>query len=200
MQLSFPCSILLIVGVNEKTKLPCLDKRHGFLFQFPHFRLINKSINGEVGPMNFTKLMTLVVCLLVSTSIYAKTAPAKISEVFVDTDNNQLVISGSGFDTPDVSLGEYPDFLNLDSSTGDYELVVDLPLNIPDGDYKLTISQITRTYVDPKGYAITTSKDDWDLTIGAVGPEGPQGDKGDTGLQGDQGDTGADGADATHAV
>ena len=139
--------------------------------------------------MSFTKLCISVLLLLASTTVLAKGAQPQIAEVFVDTDNNQLVISGSGFDSPDVSvsLGGYPDFLilNTDLSTEE-ELVVDLPGIVGAGDYKLTVSQ------GRKG----KNQDDYDLTIGAVGPPGEQGFTGPSGQVGPRGPEGLSGTDA----
>ena len=142
--------------------------------------------------MSFAKLWLSVLFLLVSTTVLAQNAKPEITEVFVDTENNQLIISGSGFDSPDVSvnLGGYPDALTLDTdlSTAE-ELVVDLPDNVGAGDYKLTVSQ------GKKG----KDQDDYDLTIGAIalagpaGPAGPPGAPGPAGPEGAPGPAGAQG-------
>lgn len=128
--------------------------------------------------MSFTRLFISVLFLLVSTNVLAKGETPQISEVLIDLDNNQLIISGSGFDNPDIRLGGYPDLLTLDSEVSDANfLVVDLPDAVDAGDYRLTVSQ------GKKG----KDQDDYDLTFGAVGPQGergPKGDKGDPGAQG----------------
>ena len=129
--------------------------------------------------MSFTKLSISILCLALSTTALAKKLTPQISEVWIDTDNNQLVISGSGFDNPDVSLGAYAGFLPPVSSSAD-EVVVELPDPVDAGDYKLTVRQ-------GKG---GKDQDYYDLTIGAVGPRG---EKGDTGEQGSKGDTGEQG-------
>jgi len=76
----------------------------------------------------------------------------------VNAENHQVVIQGSNFNYPNVSLGEYTSFLTPVSFDGDFQVVVELPLNIPDGDYKLTVSQ------GIQGFDL----DVYDLTIGAA--------------------------------
>ena len=133
--------------------------------------------------MLFTKLGLSILVLLVSTTVIAKGAKPEITEVFVDTDHNQLVITGSGFASPDVNvrLGGYPDVLTLDPDlSSPEELVVDLPGEVAAGDYKLTVSQ------GKNG----EDQDDYDLTIGANGAEGPAGPTGPAGAQGPTGPAG----------
>ena len=111
-----------------------------------------------------TKIVLLMVCsllLILSFPALAKKVTPEISEVFVDTVNNQLVIIGTGLDNADVSLGEYPDYLTPVLTMEDDELVVELPAGILEGDYKLTVS--TRA----KGRKKMSRADEYDLTIGA---------------------------------
>ena len=138
--------------------------------------------------MSLKKLCICVLFLLVSTNVLAKGAEPQISEVMIDLDNNQLIISGSGFDNPDVKFGGYEELLTLDSDLSDENfLVVDLPIGVGAGDYRLTVSQ------GKKG----KDRDDYDLTIGAVGPQGEQGLQGPVGPQGP---VGADGATGPQGV
>lgn len=127
--------------------------------------------------MSYGKFFISVLCLLFSTTVLAKKLTLQISEIWVDSDNNQLVISGSGFDSPDVSLGAYSGFL-VPVSTAEDEVVVELPNALDAGDYKLIVSQ------GKNG----NDQVDYDLTIGAVGPQGEQGPPGADGTGG-----GADG-------
>ena len=89
-----------------------------------------------------------------------------------------IVIKGEDFDfgSPlDVALGEFGS-LFLTSASGT-EIIADLPVNIPDGDYLLTVSTGNGQ----------SQNDEYDLTIGAVGPQGeqgPQGPQGPPGLSG----------------
>jgi len=123
--------------------------------------------------MNKLIIVLLAVCM--SASAFAKDKDPQISEVFVT--DTQIVILGSNFDEPEVSLGDagslvlaHPAEINV--------LVAILPADpMTAGDYKLTVSQGK----DGK-YLVS-----YDLTIGAVGPQGPQGEKGDTGPQGPTG-------------
>ena len=95
-----------------------------------------------------TKIVLLMVCsllLILSFPAIAKKNTPEISEVFVDTLNNQLVIIGTGLNNADVSLGEYPDYLTPVATMEDDELVVELPAGILEGDYKLTVSTRTKS-------------------------------------------------------
>ena len=141
------------------------------------------------------KLIIVLLAVCLSASAFAVDKDPQISEVFVT--DTQIVILGSNFEEPEVSLGDagslvlaHPAEINV--------LVAILPADpMTAGDYKLTVSQGK----DGK-YLVS-----YDLTIGAVGPQGPQGvqgEKGDTGaastvqgprgIQGEKGDTGAAGA------
>ena len=111
-----------------------------------------------------TKLVLLMVCsllLVFSFPALAKNDSPEISEVFVDRVNNQLVLTGTGLDNANVSLGEYPGYLTPVPTMEDDELVVELPESILEGDYKLTVS--TRT----KNKKKISGADEYDLTIGA---------------------------------
>jgi hypothetical protein len=61
-----------------------------------------------------------------------------ISEVFVDLFDEEIIVVGSDFNDPSVSLGE-EGLLNVIEDTTS-EIHVELPA-IPDGDYTLTVSQ-----------------------------------------------------------
>jgi hypothetical protein len=87
-----------------------------------------------------------------------------ITEVFVDFDHEQIIITGEYLDRgriPTVLLGKRSTPLTL-ISYSDSEIVVDLPPGLPDGDYRLTVST---------GRAFR-NKDTYDLTIGAGGLPG----------------------------
>lgn len=108
----------------------------------------------------------------------------EIESVHVDFDNNLVLIHGKHFKdgaSPTVNLG------GLDLKVRSYtrnEIVVKLPADFPDGDYRLIIST---------GHN-DQCKDEYCLTIGAVGPEGPMGRPGPQGLQGPMGPQGAQGS------
>jgi hypothetical protein len=109
----------------------------------------------------------------------AKPSQLTITEVFVDFDNEQIIIAGEyldGVGIPTVLLGDDPTPLVLVSYSGS-QVVVELPPSLPDGDYRLTVSTGRAT-------------DTYDLTIGAVGPQGPQGEPGEPGAEGPEGSTG----------
>ncbi len=104
-----------------------------------------------------------------------------IRKVFVDFVQNRIIIQGHNFrngQSPIVKLGETN--LNVISHM-DEQIVVNLPANISNGDYLLTITT---------GAAVN-QYDAYALTIGAVGPQGPQGPQGQQGPQGLQGPQGA---------
>jgi hypothetical protein len=106
-----------------------------------------------------------------------------IREVYVDMLNQNIIISGENFGSPQapvVTLGGDPLVV---VSHNDTEIVVALPPQFTAGDYLLTL----RTGPADMNYAA------YDLTVGASGPQGLQGfkgDTGDTGPQGQKGDTG----------
>jgi len=112
-----------------------------------------------------------------------------LSGVKVDLDNNLLLIQGSNFDngnTPVVSLGDLGELLEISPYTPTM-IQTNLPLGLPDGDYRLVVSTGPN-----EGQSIG-----YDLTIGAVGPQGeigPQGIQGETGPAGPQGPIGLRGA------
>jgi len=79
-----------------------------------------------------------------------------------------------------VTLGDQELVLSEFTST---EMTIELPPEIKDGDYLLTVS----TGKGSKGY------DEHDLTVGAVGPQGPRGEIGPAGPQGPVGPQGTQG-------
>jgi hypothetical protein len=102
----------------------------------------------------------------------------EIRSVYVDFDRDLVLIHGEHFDNggfPVVTLGGIR--LKVKSHNRN-EIVAELPTDFLDGDHKLVVS----TGHDDK------CKDQYCLTIGAVGPEGPPGPQG---LKGDRGDSGA---------
>ena len=107
-----------------------------------------------------------------------------IREVYVDMLNQNIIISGENFGSPQapvVTLGGGP---LLVVSHNDTEIVTALPPQFTAGDYLLTV----RTGPVDMNYAA------YDLTVGASGPQGLKGDTGDTGPQGPQGQAGTNGA------
>ncbi|MDP1615224.1 MAG: hypothetical protein Q8L68_05445 [Methylococcales bacterium] len=112
------------------------------------------------------------------------TRDLKITGVFVDFDNNKVVIKGK-----DLLFGPGPTVVNLSNLalpvvTANFtKIVAELPPDILDGDYLLTVSR----------GADERQNDDYDLTIGAVGPQGIQGAQGAPGPQGIQGTQGLPG-------
>tara|TARA_Y100000294_G_scaffold177285_1_gene202156 strand:- start:1107 stop:2402 length:1296 start_codon:yes stop_codon:yes gene_type:complete len=102
-----------------------------------------------------------------------------ITNVFVDFENNDLIINGQNFEgknAPVVSLGGYElDVTAYDDTT----INADLPPDVEDGDYLLTVSTGNGNK-DNNSYT---------LTIGAVGPEGPAGEDGADGEGGTGGDS-----------
>jgi len=103
--------------------------------------------------------------------------------VYVDFPAQFIHIYGENFDngkTPKVTLGDQELVLSEFTAT---EMTIELPPDIKDGDYLLTVS----TGKGSKGY------DEHDLTVGAVGPQGPRGETGPAGPQGPVGPQGAQG-------
>ncbi len=111
-----------------------------------------------------------------------------ITEVRVDDPNNptSIIIMGEDLDFGSgplsVTLGEFGALTITGTPSGSL-IEADLPGNIFDGDFLLTVSMGNGQ----------SQNDEYDLTVGAVGPQGPKGDKGDTGNTGSQGDTGPQG-------
>jgi hypothetical protein len=106
-----------------------------------------------------------------------------IKNVQAGYDTNKLYIYGDNFDVgtaPYVYLGRY-------SLTGisysDNTISADLPVDIPDGEYLLTVS----TGAGPN------NNDSQNVIIGAVGLQGPPGTDGSPGIQGPIGPTGPQG-------
>ena len=108
-----------------------------------------------------------------------------ITEVIVDSVEDEIIIRGEelGFGNPlEVTLGEYPPLMIVGLPT-DTEIVVGLPLDIPPGDYLLTVSTGNGQ----------SQNDEYDLTIGGAGAEGPEGPAGAEGPEGPEGPAGAQG-------
>ena len=107
----------------------------------------------------------------------------EIIEVFVNSDQTEVVILGQNFPKdPEVSLGEQGLLVVLNDSKT--EIRTALPPGLDPGDYLLTVSN---------GKKFKKKSSDYDLTIGAVGPEGPTGPEGATGPEGPSGPSGPDG-------
>jgi len=119
------------------------------------------------------------------------TRDLKISSVFVNFDNNTMVIKGK-----DLLFGPGPTVVNLGNlaipviSANFTKIVTELPPDILDGDYLLTVSRGADEH----------QNDDYDLTIGAVGPQGIQGAQGLPGSQGAQGLTGPQGSQGAQGL
>jgi hypothetical protein len=126
----------------------------------------------------------LLSMAVVEHSVLAANKGLQIESVFVDFDAETITINGQNFidrDPPVVTLGGFGELMVL-GFTG-VEIVAQLPLDIPDGDYLLSVS----TGNGPR------RNDEYDLTIGAVGLEGPQGEPGPQGPQGEPGPQGPQG-------
>jgi hypothetical protein len=139
------------------------------------------------------KIPFILGIVLLSLTISGKTTFAKggkpqvpqllIVEVFVNFINENITINGDNFtngDEPDITLGNQD--INV-ISYSDNEIITELPQNITDGDYLMTVT----TGSSNQNFG------SYNLTIGAVGPEGPKGDKGDTGDTGPEGSQGIQG-------
>jgi cysteine-rich repeat protein len=119
-------------------------------------------------------------------------AHLKITEVFVDFDNQEIIITGEDFDFGpgplEVSLGEFGTITDrcVPSFSLPHMIVCDFSVGgLPaDGDYLLTVAT----------GAGQSQSDEYDLTIGAVGPQGPRGGQGPEGDDGDQGIQGPPGS------
>ncbi len=98
------------------------------------------------------------ICLLAHNAALAgNDKRLHISDVFVNSKLNQIVISGSGFDDPEISLGEYNGFLTPVGSIPGRRIIVRLPKDIDDGEYKLSVVQGENRF-------------DYKITIGASEP------------------------------
>ena len=120
---------------------------------------------------NIYRFLILILAVIAIPALAAKSpTPLQlfITSVYVDFDTEQIFIRGENFDNRDdpvVTLaGEEQILIEYD----DNEIVVELPYELEDGDYLLTVS----TGPAVKDY------DAYNLTIGAVGPQGEKGDKG----------------------
>ena len=119
-------------------------------------------------------LILISLALAVQSAQPAKGVGSKIDlpliiSVFVDFNSNTVIINGENLkieDVPEVILGN--EKLNV-VTNGNQEITAELPADIADGDYLLTV------YTDDSLY------DNYNLTIGAVGPPGEQGAKGGKG-------------------
>jgi hypothetical protein len=110
-------------------------------------------------------VMLLSVLILGAAQAAPPGGHLNITEVFVDFDNNELVITGEDFGFGPgptvVTLGEVGD-LTI-SSEMDTEIVAALPAGgVADGDYLLTVSRSNGQ----------SQNDEYDLTIGADGAAG----------------------------
>ncbi len=107
-----------------------------------------------------------LVMLAFGQAATAQPAQLLIMEVFVDTPGvGQLTIKGVDFDSggfPNVTLGEDPGTLVVVPDPAATEIIVDLPEDLPAGDYLLTVT----TGGGPG------RTDSYDLTIPATGPTG----------------------------
>ena len=126
-------------------------------------------------------------------------AITEVTVVFGPPD--EVVITGQGFGDGffglDVTVGEFGP-LSIINVT-DTEIVATLPSGIPDGDFRLVVSRRDKdddssdddsSDDDSDGDG---ARDEYDLTIGAVGPTGDQGEQGKLGEQGKQGEQGDQG-------
>ena len=138
-------------------------------------------------------LMLGAALILIAGNVVA-VQPLEILNVFVDSTNQQIYITGANFDngsTLEVHLGELGP-LTIDSQTAT-TIVVNLPTGcgIPNcvlpGDYLLSITS----------GGGTVRHDEYDLTIGADGLPGVDGVDGVDGLPGVDGEDGVDGLDGT---
>ncbi len=113
-----------------------------------------------------------------------------ITEVLVDFDGEgvpvSITITGEHFDFGgplEVTLGDFPNPLDLIGTPSATEITAELPEGIDPGDYLLTVSRGTGQ----------SQNDEYDLTIGAVGSQGPEGPAGPAGADGADGAPGPQG-------
>jgi hypothetical protein len=132
---------------------------------------------------------------LIASHAFAAQPKVTIAEVMVDFDSQTISIMGENFDIEPnpttVSLGGLSN-LNITTNTST-QLVVDLPVGIPEGVYTLAVSSGPGQ----------RKNDQQSLTVGAQGPQGDMGDQGDpgpAGANGAKGPEGNDGADGLSAV
>jgi hypothetical protein len=138
----------------------------------------------------------LLLCIVMSHAAFAgenkNNTPTNrelfITEVYVDLEDDTIVISGLNFDNggvPTVLLGNYPAPLTLVGTPTANQIVAIVP-DVPYGDYLLKVST---------GNGVIRY-DSYNLTIGTgglQGPPGPQGPVGATGSAGPQGEQGPQG-------
>lgn len=134
----------------------------------------------------FTSICAALFLLLLSTQgALAQKPEVTIIEVTVDLDNNTMTIMGENFNIgPDptaVSLGPFEN-LNIISNNGS-TIVVELPPDIPAGDYTLLV----------KSGPGQRKMDNESITIGNQGPVGETGPEGPPGPSGPQGPIGPPG-------
>jgi hypothetical protein len=121
------------------------------------------------------RLLTLLLCVMVSSMTYAKGGKNEplINEVFVDMVAGQIIITGINFEDSEIFLGDYPDPLPLIQDVEADLIIAGLPAGITAGDYQLLLSQGKRG----------EDTAEHDLTIGAVGLAGPPGQDGVSGYE-----------------
>ncbi len=131
--------------------------------------------------MNILPKTTLIMCVLVSFLGLNSTAYStdhnsrvqrslKITEVFVNNEDDTLTITGRNFDLRGnlrVQLGQLGD-LPIVGIQSDTEIVAGIPPDLTAGDYLLKVSRGRQN----------RKKDTFDLTIGAIGSTGEPGDDG----------------------
>jgi len=128
-----------------------------------------------------------ILSILIASHAFAAQPKVTIAEVMVDFDSQTISIMGENFDIgpnpTTVSLGGLSN-LNITTNTST-QLVVDLPVGIPEGVYTLAVSSGPGQ----------RKNDQQSLTVGAQGPQGDMGDQGDPGPAGADGADGMDGMD-----
>ena len=123
----------------------------------------------------FLKLIVAIVIFTSFTGSALAVSKPEIFEVFVDYDNEIIIVVGDNFDDPKVYLGDEGELL-IDHSTKT-EIEAQLPA-VPFGDYKLTVAQ---------GQNDKNTTFDLTLIDAAQGPQGPVGPPGPQGVPGPQG-------------
>ena len=93
--------------------------------------------------MLVNRLLTLILCVMVSSLTYAKQGKNEplITEVFVDMVAGQIIITGTNFEDSEIFLGDYPDPLPLIQDVEADLIIAGLPADIAAGDYQLLLSQ-----------------------------------------------------------
>lgn len=138
---------------------------------------------------------------VVNSTAVSSPGPVEIQEVFVvDGDPDTLLIMGRNLhraDPPQVTLAGVSLVVVETSPT---EMIVELPPDLPAGDYLLSIGSVLESTGSRRGHlpglaarGSVSILARYGLTIGAVGPEGPEGAQGPQGLQGLEGPQGPEG-------